>query len=45
MKHISYFTKIILDEIKTKYDKQSSNGTSANTKRDVQDRKNAKLGK
>ena len=45
MKHISHFTKIILNEIKTKYDKQSSDGVSANTKRDIQNRKNAKLGK
>ena len=44
MKHISHFTKIIIDDIKIRYDKHRGtvNGTSADSKRKLQNRTNAK---
>ena len=43
MKHISHFTKLIINDIKTRYDKhrRATDESCANTKRKLQDRANA----
>lgn len=44
MKHISHFTKLIINDIKTRYDKhrRATDEPCANTKHELQNRANAR---
>lgn len=44
MKHISHFTKLIINDIKTRYDKhrRATDESCANTKHELQDRAHAR---